>query len=308
MKGLKPVRGVKVTILMDNYVDVLLPSSEVVKRPPLVKEGSMAPNPVAEHGLSLLLEVEGERLIMDFGLSRHGLLYNMEVLGVDPKGILCGVVSHGHHDHLGALLPFLEEASRPFPLYLHPDALLPGRFIRLPSGQEVAFPAVDPSQWKARGAEVHLVEAPQLLLEGKVLVSGEIPRVTDFEKGLPGAFWRDGRREVRDSIKDDMSLYLVLEGKGLVVLSGCAHAGIVNSVLYGIELTGVQKVFMVAGGFHLTGPGMEEVLPKTLSRLLEFSPRWVCPMHCTGWLGQRRLFEAFGERFVLSSSGCTLLL
>ncbi|HEX15806.1 MAG: MBL fold metallo-hydrolase [Deltaproteobacteria bacterium] len=304
---LKVVKDLKVTILVDNYIDVLLPSSEGVVRPPVAVDGRMAPNPVAEHGLSLLVEADGERLILDFGLSRHGLLYNLEVLGISPEDISCGVVSHGHHDHLGALFPFLERARKPFPLYVHPDAFLPGRFIRFPSGQEVAFPPVQRHLWQERGAEVHLVEGPRGVLGGKVLVSGEIPRVTDFEKGLPGAFWRDGEREVADHLRDDMSLYLLLDGKGLVVLSGCAHAGIVNSVLYGMELTGADRVHLVAGGFHLTGPGMEEALPKTIARLKELRPRWICPMHCTGWRGQRLLEDAFGGGFILSSSGSTLV-
>ena len=305
---LTPVKELRVIILVDNYVDILLPSDERVKRPPVMKGEQMAPNPIAEHGLSLLLDVEGERFIMDFGLTDFGLLHNMEVLGIDPKGISFGVVSHGHHDHLGALFPFLQRVPQGFPLYIHEEAFLPVRYITFPSGDRVYFPRVERERIAAQGAEIRTVKGPTPLLNGKALLSGEIPRITEYEKGLPGAFCEKEGKAVPDKIADDMALYFLLEGKGLVVVSGCAHSGIINTTLYGRGLTGMEKVYAILGGFHLAGPGMQEVIPKTITALEELSPAYICPMHCTGWKGQRKLQETFGERFILSSSGSIVTL
>ena len=143
MTELKPVKKAFITILMDNYTDVLLPSDQWVQRIPLLKEGKMAKNPVAEHGLSLLIAIDEEWFILDFGLTDFGLIYNMDILGIDASSIPFGVLSHGHHDHLGAFYSFLEKRKGPFTLYLHGDALLERRHLSLPSGDGFYFPQVE---------------------------------------------------------------------------------------------------------------------------------------------------------------------
>jgi 7,8-dihydropterin-6-yl-methyl-4-(beta-D-ribofuranosyl)aminobenzene 5'-phosphate synthase len=308
MTDLKPVKEATITILMDNYTDVLLPSDQWAQRAPLLKEGQMAKNPVAEHGLSLLIDIDEERFILDFGLTEFGLIYNMDILGIDASSIPFGVLSHGHHDHLGAFYSFLEKRKGPFPLYLHGDALLERRYLSLPSGGGFYFPRVERERMEEHGAEVRVIQGPESILGGRCLISGEIPRKTEFEQGMPGASYEKDGEQVKDRMLDDMALYFQVEGKGLLVVSGCAHAGIVNTVLYGMELSGIKEVYGIVGGFHLTGPAMAKALPQTMEHLQELSPRFICPMHCTGWESQRRMKEAFGDRFVLSAVGSTLNL
>jgi 7,8-dihydropterin-6-yl-methyl-4-(beta-D-ribofuranosyl)aminobenzene 5'-phosphate synthase len=308
MTDLKPVKEATITILMDNYTDVLLPSDQWAQRAPLLKEGQMAKNPVAEHGLSLLIDIDEERFILDFGLTEFGLIYNMDILGIDASSIPFGVLSHGHHDHLGAFYSFLEKRKGPFPLYLHGDALLERRYLSLPSGGGFYFPRVERERMEEHGAEVRVIQGPESILGGRCLISGEIPRKTEFEQGMPGASYEKDGEQVKDRMLDDMALYLHVEGKGLLVITGCAHSGIVNTVLYGMELSGIQEVYGIVGGFHLTGPAMAKALPQTMEHLQELSPRFICPMHCTGWESQRRMKEAFGDRFVLSAVGSTLNL
>ena len=308
MTALKPVQKATVTILMDNYTDVLLPSDQWVQRAPLLKEGEMAKNPVAEHGLSLLIDADGERFILDFGLTEFGIIYNIEILGIDASSIPFGVLSHGHHDHLGAFYTFLEKREGPFPLYLHKDALLERRYLLLPSGGGFYFPLVERTRMEDHGAEVRVIQRPESILGGRCLISGEIPRKTEFEQGMPGATYEEDGKQVKDRMLDDMALYFHVEGKGLLVITGCAHSGIVNTVLYGMELSGIKEVYGIVGGFHLTGPAMAKALPQTVKHLQEFSPQVICPMHCTGWESQRRLREVFGDRFVLSAVGSTLKL
>ena len=308
MTALKPVKKVAITILIDNYSDVLLPSSEWVQRAPLLKDGQRNKNPVAEHGLSLLITIDKERFIFDFGLTEFGLIYNMEIFGIDANSIPFGVVSHGHHDHLGAFYSFLDKRKGPFTLYLHKDALLERRYLSFPSGDGFYFPQVERKRMEDHGAEVRVIQEPESILGGRCLISGEIPRKTEFEQGMPGASYEAGGKQVKDRMLDDMALYFHVEGKGLLVITGCAHAGIVNTVLYGMELSGIKEVYGIVGGFHLTGPAMAKALPPTLEHLKEFSPQVICPMHCTGWESQRRLREIFGDRFVLSAVGSTLNL
>jgi 7,8-dihydropterin-6-yl-methyl-4-(beta-D-ribofuranosyl)aminobenzene 5'-phosphate synthase len=308
MTDLKPVKTAIITILMDNYTDVLLPSDQWVQRAPLLQEGRMAKNPVAEHGLSLLIDADGERFILDFGLSEFGLIYNMEILGIDANSLPFGVLSHGHHDHLGAFYTFLEKRKGPFTLYLHGDALLERRYLSLPSGDGFYFPQVERKRMEDHGAEVRVIQGSEAILRGSCFISGEIPRKTEFEQGMPGASYEVDGKQVKDRMLDDMALYFHVEGKGLLVVSGCAHSGIVNTVLYGMELSGIEEVYGIVGGFHLTGPAMAKALPPTLEHLQQLSPQIICPMHCTGWESQRRLKEVFGDRFVLSAVGSTLNL
>jgi 7,8-dihydropterin-6-yl-methyl-4-(beta-D-ribofuranosyl)aminobenzene 5'-phosphate synthase len=308
MIPLKPVKKLTIQILVDNYIDSILPSDDRIQRPPMVKGGELSKTPIAEHGLSLLIDADGEQFIMDFGLSDFGLIYNMEVLEIRPDSIPFGVLSHGHHDHLGGLPPFMKKRRAPFVLYMHEDVLLEKRYLSLSSEEGFYFPRVERERLEDHGVVLRVLQGAEAVLDGKCLISGEIPRVTDFERGLPGAYYEESGRRLRDHLRDDMSLYFHVEGKGLVVVSGCAHAGIINSILYGKKVSGIDTIYGVIGGFHLTGTVMEEVLPKTLDHLKKLSPQIICPMHCTGWESQRRLKELFQDRFIISSTGSTIIL
>ncbi len=303
-----PVKSLEITVVIDNYTDLLLPGSERVKRAKVAEKGSFLKAPVAEHGLSLVFNVDGDLFIMDFGLTDFGVSYNMDVLGINPESISFGVLSHGHFDHWGCLGSFLEKRNKPFKLYLHRDALLEKRYFQLPTGEKVYFPRIPIDDWKKMGLEPVLLEGHVELLNGKVIVSGEIPRKTDFEKGLPGAFYEKDGSVYKDEIKDDMAVYFVVDGKGLVVVSGCAHSGIINTILYGMELTGEKNLYAVLGGFHLTGPRMEEVIPKTVNKLVELDPDVISPMHCTGWRGEVEIEKRFPEKFIISSPGTVISL
>jgi len=157
-------------------------------------------------------------------------------------------------------------------------------------------------------AEVIETTAPTLMMNNRVLVTGEIERTTPFEKGLPNAWLEIEGQLVKDSLKDDQAVILVLEAKGLVVISGCSHAGIVNTVRYAKKLAGVDKVHAVLGGFHLSGPFFESSVGPTFEALHQEAPKVIAPMHCTGWQTIHRISEAFPEAFVLNSVGSKIML
>ena len=311
---LKQVDRVEVLTLMDNYSDSLLGDTEVVKRPNLM-EGDEVPRDalVAEHGLSLLITLfkDGEKstILMDTGHTEFGVPHNMSKLGIDPKGIDVIVMSHAHMDHTGSLNTLLDRVGKKIPLVLHPDAFMFPRYKELSDGKKVRFPrTLVREDLERRQVQIIETREPTLILDGLVLVTGEVERNTDFEKGLPGAFVeKDGRME-KDTMPDDQSLVLHLKGKGLVVISGCSHSGIVNTVQYAQKVVGVEAIHAVLGGFHLTGPPFEPIIDRTIYEIQRFDPKVVVPMHCTGWKAMHRFAETFSDAFVLNSVGSTITL
>ncbi len=309
MGGLKEVDGIEVTTLMDNYVDVLLRNSPGVMRPPLAIGGSIPTDTMlAEHGLSLLVSVTGgektHSILLDCGYSKVGVPHNVGMLGIDLGQLEAIVLSHGHMDHTGALYPIVESLGRSIPVVLHPDAFLAQRYFGLEDGRKLAFPHTLVRQDMERsGIEVIERRNPSLVAEGTIAVTGEIERVTDFEKGLPNALVEVNGTLEQDNILDDQSLVIKLRGKGLVVISGCAHAGIVNTMLYAQKITGINTVHAVLGGFHLQGPAFEPIIEKTIAEFKNIKPEMSIPMHCTGWKAIKRFSEEFPSSFALNSVG-----
>lgn len=307
--SLRAVDRVEILTLIDNYVDVLLRSNDIVTRPPLAKGGTIPRDALlAEHGLSQLVTVsldgESHSFLFDTGYSPIGVPHNLSELGQDLTDIEAIILSHGHMDHTGALLAVLEDLSRPIPLVLHPEAFHWPRYFGLDDGRKLLFPrTLDREELKGAGAMIVESEGPVLLGDDTVLVTGEVERVTPFEKGLPNALLeRDGKEE-KDPIRDDQSLVVNIKDKGLVIISGCAHAGIVNTVLYGRKLTGIDRVHTIIGGFHLSGPAFEPIIEKTIEEFKKMDPEVLVPMHCTGWKAIGRFSEAFPGAFVLNSVG-----
>ena len=149
---------------------------------------------------------------------------------------------------------------------------------------------------------------PVSVAEGRILVTGEIERKTVFEKGLPNAYMEHSGELVKDPISDDQSLIMHLRGKGLVVISGCAHSGIINTLLYSKKISGVDRLYAVLGGFHLSGPQFEPIIEETIDSLKKMNPRIFVPMHCTGWKAVHRFEETFPDAFILNSVGSTITL
>jgi 7,8-dihydropterin-6-yl-methyl-4-(beta-D-ribofuranosyl)aminobenzene 5'-phosphate synthase len=311
---LKEVSRIEVLTLMDNYSDNLLKDTDVVKRPSLVK-GDEVPRDtlVAEHGLCLFITFYGNggkhTMLMDTGYTEIGVPYNMARLGVDPKEIETIVMSHAHQDHTGALHPVLERIGGPVPMVLHPGAFQFPRFKELADGKKLRFPRnLVREDLEARNVRFIETREPTLILGDFVLVSGEVERKTDFEKGLPGALLEKNGKLVEDPMTDDQSLVFHLKDKGLVIISGCSHSGIVNTLMYAKKIAGSETVHAVLGGFHLGGPDFEPIIDRTVEELKRDDPEIIVPMHCTGWKAIHRVSEVFPDAFVLNTVGSTITL
>lgn len=311
---LNPVDRIEILTVIDNYVDVLLTNGEVVTRPPLAKSGTIPTDTLlAEHGLCLRVTVQnGEarhHMLFDTGYSRVGVPHNLDQLGLDLSEIEAVALSHGHMDHTGGVYTVLSRVGKRVPLVVHPEAFLSRRFFGLTDGRKLLFPrTLIREDLDQQDVDLMAHTGPTGLTGDRIMVTGRVDRVTDFETGLPNAVLeRDGRVE-KDDILDDQALVVHLKGKGLVVISGCSHAGIINTILYARKLTGIQEVYAVLGGFHLSGPFFEKIIEQTIEAFKEIGPEILAPMHCTGWKAIGQIARTFPEAFVLNSVGATITL
>ncbi len=308
---LQPVDAVDVTIIVDNFLDVLMPSTEIVRRAPLVWDWAERDTLVAEHGYSLLVTLRKsnrtESLLFDAGLGRKTAIHNLDVLGVRVNDLRAVALSHGHIDHHGGLEGIFRRIGRPrMPLVLHPDAWR-DRKIVFPTGSEIHMPPPSRGDLEREGVEVVEERGPSLLLDGVVLVTGQVARVTDFEKGFPLQHARtQGGWEPDTWLWDDQPIVLNLKDKGLIVLSCCSHAGIINVLRHAQQITGLKKVYAVVGGLHLTGGIFEAIIPRTIEELAAIGPEVLVPCHCTGWKATHELARRLPEAYVQTSVGTRL--
>ncbi len=256
----------------------------------------------AEHGLSLLVEVEGRRFLLDAGQG-GAAVRNADRLGLDLRGVEAVVLSHGHYDHTAGL-PFILQRTGPKRVICHPRALDAKYFQKGAVKRYIGIP------WRrdfleSAGALWEMNGGPLELAEG-VWVTGEIPRRTGFEPGDPDLkCLRDGEM-VEDPFLDDQGL-VVDAGEGLVVVLGCAHAGAVNTCLRAREIAGKDRILAVVGGSHLAFLSREQ-LEDTVKAFQEMDPLRLAFSHCTGQVASCRMAAAFGERFTFNQAGSCLVL
>jgi 7,8-dihydropterin-6-yl-methyl-4-(beta-D-ribofuranosyl)aminobenzene 5'-phosphate synthase len=323
---LEPVDRIRITILIDNLTDPLLVDQEGVARinwPRAIHgrlpraESRVSPETgvpdalIAEPGFSALVRVDvggRERTILfDTGVSPGGMAENMRRLGVDPSEIEVVVLSHGHWDHITGIEGLVRMLGRTrLPVMIHPEFW---------SRRRITFPALEPAELPvtSRGAledmGFAIVEErqPSFLLDGAVLITGEVDRTTPFETGFRGhEALRDGTWQPDPLILDDQALVVRVRDRGVVVLTGCGHAGIVNTVRYVRRLTGLDSVAAVVGGFHLSGPMFEPIIEPTVDAFAELAPALLAPAHCTGWKAVHRLAARFPDAFVMPTVGTTI--
>ncbi len=310
---LKEVDKVEILTVLDNTVDMLLPDAEKAKRPPRHSDAMTRESLIAEHGFSALVKVTNgntsELLLFDAGLSRRGLIHNMDVLDIKPKEFHSIVLSHGHADHTRGLMGMVERlGEKKMPLLLHPDAFLERKVI-FPDGHEINLPPPDRRILSQDGIEFIEERGPSYVLGGLVLVTGQVHRTTAFETGFPlHHALRDGEWQKDPYIHDDQAVVVNVKDKGLVVLTGCGHAGAINTIKQAQDLTGVQKIHAVIGGFHLSGPLFEPIIAPTVAALKEMNPALVVPAHCTGWKAVHALARELPQAFVQNSVGTRFVL
>lgn len=317
---LEPVDALTITTLVDNSTDILLVDEGPARRHAIGTGPRVAAAVLdlgeafdalrAEHGFAALVTVtrndRTHRILFDTGITPDGLVENMRRLELDPRDVEAIVLSHGHFDHVGGMAGLVRElGAAHVPVVIHPHAWRRRRLV-LPSCAEPVEIAA-PSQRALEGAGFAIVERrqPSLLLDGALLVTGEVDRTTPFEQGLAPSHqaYRDGAWEPDPLVLDDQALVADIRGRGLVVLTGCGHAGVVNTLRYVQKLTGRERLHAVVGGFHLNGPRFEPLIESTCDAFADLAPDYLVPAHCTGWKATHALAARFPEAFLQSSVG-----
>ncbi|HTW08302.1 MAG TPA: MBL fold metallo-hydrolase [Acidimicrobiales bacterium] len=315
---LDPVDSVTVTTLMDNVTDIFMPDQGPAhrplvgsggRRPAATMESGQAPDALlAEHGFSVMVTVSkgasAHRLLFDAGTSPDGVTENMRRLDVDPEAIEVIVCSHGHFDHttgLAGLVRCLGPAK--LPVLIHPH-FWRRRRVALPGREPFEIPTTSRRALADAGFEVIEEGHPSFLFDRSILVTGEVPRTTGYEPGFPSQqAWLGGRWEPDPLVLDDQALIVDIRDKGLLVITGCGHAGVINICRYARRLAHDRPLYAVMGGFHLNGPSFEPLIPQVLEDLSALAPGVVVPAHCTGWRAQHAISARFGDAFVPNSVG-----
>ena len=315
--------GVAITVLVENSADLLARSSETVKR--FTKKPLLA-----EHGFAALVELKtaGIRILWDAGVSTTALLENARLMEIDLTSVDAMALSHGHGDHYAAMFDVVRQIvrrpesrewpadapieemrkwgkGRKVPLIAHPAAFRE-RWGIAKDGRKYGPRIAPRAEWEAAGAEIIQSEGPYQLGPG-CWTTGTVPRRSYEQAGTPpSAAYREGDAFVRDLIDDDQAIVIHVRDKGLVVLSGCAHSGIVNTVNYAREISGVDRIHAVLGGFHLA-PAKDEEIERTIDEIVKLQPQMVVPSHCTGFKAIARFSSRMPDQFVLGVVGTTYL-
>jgi 7,8-dihydropterin-6-yl-methyl-4-(beta-D-ribofuranosyl)aminobenzene 5'-phosphate synthase len=254
---------------------------------------------LAEWGLSILVEVEGLRVLLDTGRG-IALPYNADALGINLSQIDKMVLSHGHLDHTGGLREVLSKMKKEVEVIAHPD-IWAAKYVRLPrerySYRGIPFQR---EELESLGASFTLTKEPVWISEN-IVTTGEIPMVTEYEKIDPDLYVREGGEFHPDPLWDDRALIIKTE-LGLVVVLGCTHRGIINTLRYAQELTGVERIHTAVGGTHLFRAS-EERLALTIAELKEIGIQRLGVSHCTGMPAAMRLAQEFGDAFFFNNAG-----
>ena len=300
--------SITITVITDNYASTGEPNYKIAKRPARVT--SYLDNALhGEHGLAYQVEtvVGGQyhSCLYDFASDAHGVMRNMKQLRIDLSKVDALGVSHAHWDHCYALMEILtankDKFRKGIPFYVG-EHFFEGTYSKLRDGNVISLSALTRQDLEKLDL-VRVVEVgkPTAIIPGAYL-PGKVERVTEYEQMPASMLTKKGNDFVQELFPGEQAIFLNAKGKGLIVLSGCAHRGIVNTVKQAQRMTGIEKVYAVMGGFHLTG-AKPEVIQKTVADIKAINPDYIVPTHCTGYEAVAAFKKEMPDKFILNTVG-----
>ena len=297
-----------ITVITDNLADLTIPHYKIARRhvsPTSILEAALH----AEHGLAYQIEtvVNGEphSCLIDFATDAQGVMRNMKLLNINFGKIEALGLSHDHFDHQAAMIEILkakkEEFRKGIPFYVG-EQFFVGTYARRPDGNIASLPALKREDVEGLGfLKIVEVKEPTPIIPGAYL-PGKVEQVTDYEKVAPNFVAKKGNEFVQETFIGEQAVILNAKGKGLVVVSSCAHRGIVNTIKQAQKMTGIEKVYAVMGGFHLTGTSPERI-QKTIADIKAINPEYIVPTHCTGFQAIAAFAREMPNQFILNTAG-----
>jgi 7,8-dihydropterin-6-yl-methyl-4-(beta-D-ribofuranosyl)aminobenzene 5'-phosphate synthase len=299
------VDKVTLWVLTDNYYDALRPDAKITKRYRVGPGKSIH----AEHGLAYYMETvlngKTSACMFDYGLDPVGVMNNIVVLGLDLGKATAFSLSHGHFDHFMGALSILKQnqariaAGTPF--YVGEEAFARRYSLRPGTTEAMDLGQLSKGDIEALGLKVVEVKNPMQIIPG-AYISGNIERVTTYEKVPPTLLIKRGEKPEPDDFRGEQAVLFNVKGKGLVVLSGCAHAGIVNTVKHAQKISGIDKVHAVMGGFHLIN-AKPEIIQNTVADIKAMKPDYIVPTHCTGFEAIVAFSKEMPSEFIVNTAG-----
>jgi 7,8-dihydropterin-6-yl-methyl-4-(beta-D-ribofuranosyl)aminobenzene 5'-phosphate synthase len=297
------VESLEVVAVVDNFYDCFQKDEKCAKRTNLQSAESFDSIRLqGEMGLAYYITatVKGKQhvILMDFSLSPSVYENNLRRLKLDPAKADAILLSHGHEDHYGGMTVALKQVKAP--LYVGgPDAFVHRLFVT--PARTVDMGTLDRSMIEKAGVRVVLAAAPTVVADAG-LITGEIPHQTDYERVPPPMKMEKNAQVVQDPLTHEIALVFNVRNKGLVVITSCAHSGVINTIEYARKITGVRKVLAVIGGMHLT-TATDETISRTVAALQAIQPTFLAPMHCTGNRALMKLASALPDAYVHPSVG-----
>ncbi|KUO51629.1 MAG: MBL fold metallo-hydrolase [Desulfitibacter sp. BRH_c19] len=277
-------KDLKITVLVENTVGISI-------------------GLVGEWGLSFLIEIEGKTILFDTGAT-GAIVPNARTLGINLEDVDLVVLSHGHYDHTGGLRSFLQYYKGSLDIIAHPDIFKARYTVTDGKLRHVGIPYTR-AELEGLGANFQLITQP-LEIAPNLFVSGEVPRNSTVENQDLRLKVLEGDQQLIDSVLDDFSLYVPTEA-GLVIILGCAHAGIINIVEHARKVTGISKIHSIIGGTHL-GPLPKVRQEETIEFLKSLDLKLFAPNHCTGPQVSAELYNIFADSFKFVSAGSSFIL
>lgn len=307
---LKEIDRLEVIALMDNVSDPFTKSHPTMRWNESQYRSTILNKPDfcgadfcrACNGLSLLFRLhvgsDVRTVLFDAGPDENLVVDNAKRLAVDLTNVEAVVLSHGHFDHYGGMLSVLNAiGKKDIPVYSHPELFIPRAFDK-GKLMTVSYNLTN-EDIKKHGGKIIETKEPITLFDNTLLVSGEVPRETEYESGSPAECRRINNEWTKSpEVVDERVLIINLKNKGLCVFTACGHTGVINATQYAKKITGINDIHLVMGGFHLAPPEVANRINPTLNDLAALNPNYIITGHCTGARTQSELTAKFPQKHI----------